>query len=147
MPDNRRSGNTQSGQDRQAPIRCGIDEYADMATLSDGQINEPGTMEEALAITSDLAEDWKAAADLEYQSLMESETWELIRIDEADMTIVAVYVDELIILTTSEQMVKLKRCLTAQYKMKDLGKLHYCLGISIERVKGNVCGYIRSSTY
>lgn len=57
-----------------------------------------------------------------------------VRVEEADVTIVAVYVDDLIILTKSlEQMEKLKRSLTTQYRMKDMGELHYCLGISIER--------------
>lgn len=279
---------------RQVPIRYGIDEYADMATLGDSQINEPATMEEALA--SDLAKEWEAAADSEYQSLMESETWELvklpgdhkpigckwvfkikrgkdgrvqrfksrlvakgyaqkygvdydetfspvvrfssirallafgvqndmlihqmdvvaaflngtleeeiymeqpdgyvqpgrenlvcklrkslyglkqsprcwntafsaylesigfklsaadpcvfIRIEEEDMAIVAVYVDDLIILTkTSEQMVELKRCLTAQYKMKDLGELHYCLGISIECDEERKCVCLHQKQY
>ena len=37
------------------------------------QIVEPRTMEEALA--SHPAKEWKAAADSEYESLMENETW------------------------------------------------------------------------
>lgn len=35
-------------------------------------------MEEAL--TSDLAEEWKAAAEAEHQSLLENETWELVEL-------------------------------------------------------------------
>jgi len=42
------------------------------------QIVEPKTMEEALA--SDQAQEWKAAADLEYTSLMENETWDLVEL-------------------------------------------------------------------
>ena len=42
------------------------------------QISEPQTMEEAL--TGDHAKDWKAAADSEYESLMENETWELVEL-------------------------------------------------------------------
>ena len=53
--------------------------------------------------------------------------------EEANLTIIAVYVDDLIIITkTPEAMKKIKESLAARFKMKDLGKLHYCLGISIQ---------------
>lgn len=49
-------------------------------------------------------------------------------------TIVAVYVDDLIVLSDTEQaMATLKQDLASRFKMKDLGKLHYCLGINIEQ--------------
>ena len=52
---------------------------------------------------------------------------------EADLTIIAVYVDGLINITkTPEAMKKIKESLAARFKMKNLGKLHYCLGISIQ---------------
>ena len=57
-----------------------------------------------------------------------------IQTKTSGVTVVAVYVDDLIIITkTSEQMEKVKKTLTSQFKMKDLGKLHYCLGITIEQ--------------
>ena len=57
-----------------------------------------------------------------------------IQTKERGVTIVAVYVDDLIIITkTAEQMEEVKRNLTARFKMKDLGKLHYCLGITFEQ--------------
>ena len=53
--------------------------------------------------------------------------------EEADLTIVAVYVDDLIVIAkTPETIKKIKESLAAHFKMKDLGKLHYCLGISIQ---------------
>ena len=53
--------------------------------------------------------------------------------EEVDVTIVAVYVDDLIVITkTPEAMKKIKESLAACFKMKDLGKMHYCLGISIQ---------------
>ena len=53
--------------------------------------------------------------------------------ERANLAIVAVYVDDLIIITeTPETMKKIKDNLAMRFKMKDLGKLHYCLGISIE---------------
>ena len=50
--------------------------------------------------------------------------------------IVAVYVDDLIVATTTpEEMLEVKEMLKACYKMKDMGELHYCLGISIDQNK------------
>ena len=58
-----------------------------------------------------------------------------------DLTIIAVYVDDLIVIAkTPETMKKIKDSLGAPFKMKDLGDLHYCLGISIEYDKDG--GYL-----
>ena len=52
------------------------------------------------------------------------------------IAILAVYVDDLALLTNKEADMKdVKACLEAQFKMKDLGELHYCLGVCIERYK------------
>ena len=62
---------------RRVPVRFGIDEYADLACaegLEESQINEPSSIEEALA--SEHAEEWKASANAEYQSPMENDTWD-----------------------------------------------------------------------
>ena len=49
------------------------------------------------------------------------------------LTIVAVYVDDLILITeTVDEMKELKSELKSRFRMKDMGKLHYCLGISVE---------------
>ena len=51
----------------------------------------------------------------------------------ANFAIIAVYLDDLIIITqTPETMKKIKDNLAMRFKMKNLGKLHYCLEISIE---------------
>ena len=60
---------------RSAPIRYGIDEYVDAAFLGAGQMEEPKSIEEALK-----SKEWKGAADSEYQSLMENETWKLVKV-------------------------------------------------------------------
>ena len=53
--------------------------------------------------------------------------------DKVDLTIIAVYVDDLIIVTrTPEKMRTVKNGLATRFCMKDLGRLHYCLGITIE---------------
>ena len=46
--------------------------------LDQDQIGEPSNIEQAL--TSNLAEEWKRAADVEYQSLVDNETWELVEL-------------------------------------------------------------------
>ena len=66
-------------------MRYGRDEYADIATIENhhmaynaGLITEPKSLSEAL--TTDYAKKWKMAADLEYKSLMENKTWELVEL-------------------------------------------------------------------
>eukprot|EP00731_Ephydatia_muelleri_P037673 Em0533g3a len=58
---------------------------------------------------------------------------EQVRTEGTETTIIAVYVDDLIIIAKNpETMERIKGSLTERFKMKDLGKLHYCLGINIE---------------
>ena len=59
------------------------DEYAEITTakyaaLYVAEIEEPETLTDAL--NSEYASEWKAAADAEYQSLLENETWELVEL-------------------------------------------------------------------
>ena len=67
-----------SERSRQPPVRYGIDEYATPSiqhvALNAYQIPEPQSMDEALK--SDLSSEWKQAADSEYKSLMDNQTWE-----------------------------------------------------------------------
>jgi hypothetical protein len=52
--------------------------------------------------------------------------------DEADnITIIAVYVDDLILVTkNTDTMDRVKAGLVARFRMKDFGKLHHCLGLA-----------------
>ena len=55
-------------------------------------------------------------------------------------TIIAVYVDDLRIASTSEsEMSSLKKLLGARFKMKDLGSLQYILGINVQQETDSVC--------
>ena len=46
--------------------------------------------------------------------------------------VIAVYVDDLILLAeTQEEMQQMKRSLSSTFKMKDMGELHYCLGMNV----------------
>ena len=48
------------------------------------------------------------------------------------LSIIAVYVDDLILITeTPDEMCNIKSALASRFKMKDMGQLHYCLGVSI----------------
>ena len=50
------------------------------------------------------------------------------------MTIVAVYVDDLILIAkTHKEMQDVKRCLADRFKVKDMGEFHYYLGISVKQ--------------
>ena len=57
----------------QIPVRYGIDEFVDIAFLDEVQMEQPETIEKALK-----DKNWKEAADSEYQSLMDNETWKLV---------------------------------------------------------------------
>jgi hypothetical protein len=53
-----------------------------------------------------------------------------IRVLKNKLTIVTVHVDDLILLTdTEEEMINLKTSLANHFKMKDMGVLHYCRGV------------------
>ena len=71
-----------------------------------------------------------------------------IQTGETSLTIVAVYVDNLIIITeTPEKMEEVKASLATRFKMKDLGKLHYCLGITIEQADERKCPWLHQRQY
>ena len=58
-------------------------------------------------------------------------------IDDRGITIVAVHVNDLIILTkTNEEMKRIKSQLATRFEMKDMGDLHYCLGGKVKQHKG-----------
>ena len=53
----------------------------------------------------------------------------------SDLTIVMVYVDDLILLV---DLIDLTESLTDRFRMQDLGPLNYCLGISIKQSNGEI---------
>lgn len=56
-----------------------------------------------------------------------------VRNDKNVKTILAVYVDDIVILSDTQQsMTEIKESLSSRFLMKDLGQLHFCLGISTE---------------
>jgi hypothetical protein len=78
-----------SERERKPPVYY-HDEYAGITTakhtsLFVRQVEEPTTLKKALE--SDQAKNWKTAADSEFQSLMENETWELVELPLGRMVI------------------------------------------------------------
>jgi len=78
-----------SQRQRRQPVRFGFEEYADTLTVEHQvnhvaynvcQITEPETMHEALS--GEYANEWKAAADSEYKSLIDNQTWDLVSLPE-----------------------------------------------------------------
>jgi len=48
------------------------------------------------------------------------------------LSIIAIYVDDLILITeTSDEMQNIKSALASRFQMKDMGQLHYCLGVNV----------------
>ena len=57
-----------------------------------------------------------------------------IKKSESRFAIVAVYVNDLNLVGTLEELTKTKNCLKNKFEMKDLGKTKFCLGLQIEHL-------------
>jgi hypothetical protein len=55
-----------------------------------------------------------------------------------EFVIIAVYVDDLNIIGTPEELQKAVNCLKEEFEMKDLGKTKFCLGLQIEHLKNGI---------
>ena len=55
-----------------------------------------------------------------------------IKILETGFAIITVYVDDLNLIRTSEELTKTAKYLKKEFEMKDLGKTKFCLGLQIE---------------
>ncbi|CAB3980000.1 Hypothetical predicted protein [Paramuricea clavata] len=76
-----------SGRTRKAPVRYGYDEYAETASpvhparhvaYNVCEIEEPSSMSKAKE--NQHSKEWMAAADSEYNSVMENKTWRLVQL-------------------------------------------------------------------
>ena len=66
----------------------------------------------------------------------------------ANFVIIALFVDDLLIASNSEQMLQNeKKLLGGKFEMKDLGEAHYILGIQIIRDRSNKCLMLHQSKY
>lgn len=70
------------------------------------------------------------------------------RVSDKNMTFVAVYVDDLLIFSNDQTFKnKLKRDLSSEFKMKDMGEAKHCLGFEIKRDFKNGTLRINQSKY
>ena len=54
-------------------------------------------------------------------------------------TIIGVYVDDLVILSDEDaELLNVKEMLSGRFSMKDMGQLHYCLGMSVQQGEGRL---------
>ena len=68
-----------------------------------------------------------------------------IKKTENGLAIIAVYVDDLNLIRTPEELIKTSNYLKKEFEMKDLGKTRYCLGLQIEYCLNGVL--IHQSSY
>ena len=80
---------------------------------------------------------------------LQSDADSCIYIQDTDtLSIVAVYADDLIIATkTNEEMQEVKQMLQSQFEMKELYELHYCLGVNIRQNKADRAVEIHQKQY
>ncbi|KAL0307775.1 UNVERIFIED_CONTAM: Retrovirus-related Pol polyprotein from transposon TNT 1-94 [Sesamum angustifolium] len=62
-----------------------------------------------------------------------------------EFVIIAVYVDDLNIIGTPEELPKAINCLKKEFEMKDLGRTKYCLGLQVEHLKNGIL--VHQETY
>ena len=86
---------------------------------------------------------------LENIGFKQSDADPCVFVQNADkFAILAVYVDDLILITEDQQsMDKVKKSLSSQFKMKDMGKLHYCLGVSVVQDEKEHCLWLHQKQY
>ena len=86
---------------------------------------------------------------LESISLVQREADPCVFVGTVDtVTVVAVYVDDLVLIAkTTNELQKVKDSLSSRFKMKDMGKIHYCLGISIEQDEERKCLRMHQKQY
>ena len=68
-----------------------------------------------------------------------------IRRDRSEFVIIAVYVDDLNIIGTLEELSKAVEYLKREFEMKDLGKIKFCLDLQIENIKDGI--FLHQATY
>ena len=72
-----------------------------------------------------------------------------VYVDNSDsLMYIAVYVDDLIIAAScDDKLSKVKASLSSRFKMKDMGKLHFCLGVSIDYDAEKKCILMHQKQY
>ena len=64
---------------------------------------------------------------------------------ENEFAIISIYVDDINIIGTPEELDKTMNCLKKEFEMKDLGRTKFCLGLQFEYLKNGI--FIYQETY
>ena len=89
-------------------------------------MTEPSSFEEAVEDPA-----WVDAMVEEYDSIVRNSAWEIVPRPEVKLLIIILYVDDLILTGDELLILSCKEDLTREFEMKDLGLLHYFLGLEI----------------
>ena len=68
-----------------------------------------------------------------------------IKKSETEFAIISVYVDDLNLVETLEELIKTAKCFKREFEMKDLGETKFCFGLQIEHFLNGVL--VHQSTY
>ncbi|KAF2359200.1 Reverse transcriptase RNA-dependent DNA polymerase [Trinorchestia longiramus] len=118
--------------------------------VSEGNENLVCTLSKSLYGLKQFPKCWNTALDghLKQLGFKQSKNDACIypRVSNKGLCIIAVYVDDIIIPSDClDEINEVKSCLSAKYKMKDLGKLSYFLGVSVMQTKNEV--FLEQSAY
>eukprot|EP00253_Pinus_taeda_P027191 PITA_27191 len=97
-----------------------------MALVSKCVVTEPSSFEEAMEDPT-----WVDAMVEEYDSIVRNSAWEIVPRPEGKLLIIVLYVDDLILMGDELLILSCKEDLARDFEMKDLGLLHYFLGLEI----------------
>ena len=61
------------------------------------------------------------------------------KIENNDQVILLLYVDDLFITGNDKLIIDCKKKLASEFEMKDLGQMHYFLGLEVWQNPGNIC--------
>jgi hydrogenase maturation factor len=68
-----------------------------------------------------------------------------IRKSQEGFCIISIYVDDLNIIGCKDNIEEASVCLKAEFEMKDLGRIKFCLVLQIEHLPGGI--FVHQSTY
>ena len=90
--------------------------------------------------------EWEAIYISQATLLQTEWRWSLSSLKKKKLQIIAVYVGDLILIAeTAAEIWEMKRCLSDKFKMKDMGRLKYCLGVNFNQA--NKCVSLSQKQY
>ncbi|KAF2353386.1 Integrase catalytic core [Trinorchestia longiramus] len=111
--------------------------------VSEGNENRVCKLNKSLYGLKQSSKCWNTALDGHLNQLgfkqFKTDAYIYTHVSNKGLCIIVVYVDDIIIESDCiDEINKVKSCLSGKYKMKDLGKLSYFLGVSVMQTKNEV---------